>query len=47
MWLCTVNFLPSINMITIIVIKLNYFMCEKTNFQKLNCLVECFLGQSH
>lgn len=47
MGLCSVNFLPSINMITIIVIKLNYFMCEEANFQKLNCLVEYFLGQSH
>lgn len=47
MWLCSVNFLPSINLITIIVIKLSYFMCEEANFQKLNCLVECFLGQRH
>lgn len=42
---CSVNFSPLINIIIVIVIKLCYLMCEAVNFQKLNCLFECFLDR--
>lgn len=41
------EFHPLINMIIITVIKLNYFMCEEANFQKLNCLVMYFPTLRH